>query len=463
MSGDDRPSRLIDLPWEVRRLIIVAVLRGGGRRTTPSFSRKLIEKRERLRNCFEEHLPEVTNLYVPRHKNRYLHGNGLRATNRQLRYETNLVMREELETGKLEVPFVLDVMVVKDIGVFLTWMSFPYRPMHIKKLTINLRIVRPGTSTVPDEWVEVARYHDDELYSRWENSPTRWNVVIMAVVLYAFGCFSVKPDPARPPIRNNQQPSAARKVPSKNVPSAGKQTVGNAKASSKPLSGRRPKPSKFAMLPNLADHQSDTLDAYILPSPSYIIDEMYIDFKECEYDVQSKPILPADKDSSREASRFYKAGCVQFGRDVFRDFNAADPDKDYEELEDERDLISEGKYACHQLQEALCNILWARRLPGMRRSAYGPYLDVLARSVGEVSCSPCRGTPINILERHPRVWIDKEYVVHTAQLDPEGYSKATTERNLVREMASDSPNEDLIDDLRLLQIRRSHGWVEEDD
>lgn len=66
-------------------------------------------------------------------------------------------------------------------------------------------------------------------------------------------------------------------------------------------------------------------------------------------------------------------------------------------------------------------------------------------------------------ERHPSEWIDAQYVIHTAQGDPEGYSKATTERNLVREMASEFPDEDLIDDLRLLQIRRSHGWVEEDD
>ena len=63
-------SRLIGLPWEVRRPIIVEVLQRG-RKSTPSFSRKFIESRVRVRNCFDEHLSDVTNFYVARHKNRY--------------------------------------------------------------------------------------------------------------------------------------------------------------------------------------------------------------------------------------------------------------------------------------------------------------------------------------------------------------------------------------------------------
>lgn len=131
MSTDHNPGRLTYLPWEVRRPIIIEVLRHQ-RKSTPVFSRKFIESRVRLRNCFDENFPETTNFYVARHKNRYLHGNALRATNRKLRYETNLLIQEELESGNLQLPFVLDIMVVKDIGVFPTWMSFPYRPAHIK-------------------------------------------------------------------------------------------------------------------------------------------------------------------------------------------------------------------------------------------------------------------------------------------------------------------------------------------
>lgn len=209
-AAERKPSRLIDLPWEVHRPIIVYALRYG-RKSVPSFNRKLIESRLRLRNCFDEHMPEVTNFYVPRYKNRYLHGNALRATNSQLRYETNLLIEEELKSGNINVPFVLDIMVVKDIGVFPTWMSFPYRPEHIKKMTVNVRIVRPGTSIVPNEWVEAATYQK-QIYSGCETSPTRWHGFIMAVVLYAFGYFTTKPDPALPLINHKNQPTTALSV-----------------------------------------------------------------------------------------------------------------------------------------------------------------------------------------------------------------------------------------------------------
>ncbi|KFG81934.1 hypothetical protein MANI_118259 [Metarhizium anisopliae] len=176
MSQYSKSSRLLDLPWELRRPIIVQVLRRG-RKSEPAFNRKLIESRVRLRNCFDDDFPKTTNLYVQRHKNRYLHGNALRTTNRQLRYETNLLIEEEIKSGNIEIPFVLDVMIVKDVGVFPTWMSFPYRPEHLKMLTINLRIVRPGTSVVPDEWIKVARYEEKE-YSRRDNSPANWNIIM---------------------------------------------------------------------------------------------------------------------------------------------------------------------------------------------------------------------------------------------------------------------------------------------
>lgn len=457
MTKDCKPSRLIALPWEVRRPIIVEVLRHQ-RKRTPIFSRKFIESRVRLRNCFDENFSQVTNFYVARHKNRYLHGNALRATNRQLRYETNLMIQEELESGNLDLPFILDVMVVKDIGVFPTWISFPYRPTHIKKLTINIRIVRPGDSIVPDEWVEVARYHDEDFYSQWKNSPTRWNVVVMAVLLYAFGCFSVKPDPAQPLIqRESQEPPAVE-----DATPAKKKTFKKAKASKSLPPAPKGKKGKYPILPSLVDHQSDTFNAYILPSPSYIIDELSIDFKGCEYDVQNNPIPPSKNDSSTKKSRFYKEGCLQFGREVFRDYNPNDPDKDYEELDDEQYLISQGKHACYQLEDSLCIMFWEWRYPGARYTAYGPYLEMLARSTGVVLYSPCRGADSILLERHPSCWIDNKYAC-IAWLDPKGYSKATIERVLAREMANASPDEDLIADLRLLQIRRAHGWVYEEE
>lgn len=68
MAKCQKPSRLLDLPWEVRRPIIIHVLQYG-RQKLPSLSRKLIESRVRLCNCFDENQPEITNFYVPRYKN----------------------------------------------------------------------------------------------------------------------------------------------------------------------------------------------------------------------------------------------------------------------------------------------------------------------------------------------------------------------------------------------------------
>ena len=73
-----------------------------------------------MRNCFDESFPELRNLYAPRHENRYLHGNAWRATNRQLRCETNTLIKEEINSTKSEIPFVVDIMIAKDVGLFPT-------------------------------------------------------------------------------------------------------------------------------------------------------------------------------------------------------------------------------------------------------------------------------------------------------------------------------------------------------
>ena len=163
------------------------------RKREPAFIPKLIQRRLRLRNCFSEEFPKITSIYVRRHQHQCMQGNSLRAASRQLRFETDLLIDEEIKSGKIDIPFVLDVMIVKEIGVFPTWISFPYKPQHLDKLTINLRIVQPGTSVVPTEWIEVARY--GEQYRSWFKSPLAWNI-IMVIAFYALGQFSMKPDTA---------------------------------------------------------------------------------------------------------------------------------------------------------------------------------------------------------------------------------------------------------------------------
>lgn len=98
--------------------------------------------------------------------------------------ETNIVFK----SGDVEIPFVPDVVLVKDISVFPTWMNFPYQPEYLKLLTLSIRIIQPGTAIVPDEWVNAARYDEAEY-----RGTDQWNI-LMDIRLYAFGCFSVKPD-----------------------------------------------------------------------------------------------------------------------------------------------------------------------------------------------------------------------------------------------------------------------------
>lgn len=428
-------SRLLNLPWEVRRPIIIDVLRCGCK-SEPAFNRNLIESRLRLRNCFDESFPEVTNLYVPRHKRQYLHGNALRATNRQLRRETNLLIEEEIKSGNIKIPFVLDVMIVKDVGVFPTWMSFPYQPEHVKMLTINLRIIRPGISIVPKEWIEVARYEKEE-YSLWAKSPAHWNI-IMAIILYAFGCFSVKPDPAHPGVkRNNNQPAIATTTSAKQ------------QATTQP-------PNPNAIQPNLVDHQSDILNAHLLPSPSYVTDKLFIDFKGPEYDVNNRPIPPKVQDSPKE-SRFYRDGHVQFSREVFTDYSSEWKDSD--QIEDEERLISRGRFACYQLEERLYEILCG---VGCSDSEYFSYLGMLARSVGELTCSGCEDDERQLLDRHPSFWDDLRYALNDKGETIEGrYTEAMIAQDLIEEM--DHGSSDVVEQLRTVQIRRSHGWVKDDD
>lgn len=436
MAETQTPSRLLDLPCELRRAIIIEVLRRG-RKSEPAFNRKLIESRVRLRNCFDESFPEVTNLYVGRHKNRYLHGNALQATNRQLRRETNLLIEEEIKSCNIEIPFILDVMIVKDVGVFPTWMSFPYRPEHLKMLTINLRIVRPGMSIVPNEWIEVARYEKEE-YSLWARSPAHWNI-IMAVVFYAFGCFSVKADPAQPGVkRNNQAPIATT----------------SAKQQDTQPSNPNAKELKLPIQPNFGDHQGDVLNAYLLSSASYVTDKVFIDFKHPEYDVNNQPIPPEVEDSPKE-SQFYREGYVQFSREVFRDYSSEWKDSD--QIEDEERLISQGKFACYQLEGRLREILCG---VGCSDSEYFFYLRMLARSVRELRCSGCGDRERQLVDRHPSFWADLRYALDYETIEGR-YTEAKIAQDLIEEI--DHGSSDVVENLHTIQIRRSHGWVKDDD
>ncbi len=137
-----------------------------------------------MRNCFDPQSPADTNLFLARTKDVLINGNALLATNRELRQDTLDVVDSAVRKCKVPVPYVLDIMVVPNVGVFPTWMSYPCRPDRIDQLQINVRVVRPDKGLVPRDWT----YPGD---SR-RRSTLSWNV-ITAILLYATGRLSLSP------------------------------------------------------------------------------------------------------------------------------------------------------------------------------------------------------------------------------------------------------------------------------
>lgn len=180
---------LLGLPLELRRAIILSVLKHR-RPKEPVLKQHVIEGRVRLQNCFDPNYPAETNIYVEKEQNARMHGNGLLRTCRLLRQDTLDLISDTLETGKVKIPFVLDIMLVQGIGFLPTWMSFPYPAKQIRKLRINVRIFRPGKGSVPLDWIRAAQYRENEY--GWCQSPFVWNLWVV-LVFYAIGRLSTSP------------------------------------------------------------------------------------------------------------------------------------------------------------------------------------------------------------------------------------------------------------------------------
>lgn len=450
-------SRLLDLSWELRRAILLRVL-DYSCIPTPIFDEALIRSRVRLRNCFDENFPEQTNFYVSRNKNQHLHEHGLLTTNHQLREETSQLI-EELKSTSIDASFVLDVMLVKDIGVFPSWVSFPYRPEHLKKLTVNIRIIRPGTSPIPNEWIELARYAEDKYY------PTIWHM-LMVITLYAFGCFSVKQDSHVPRIQNNRH-----------------LTVMERSASTKEGKVIDTQPTLFKsessdinMQSNLADHHSDVVDAYRLSSASWVTDDLHISFDRFEYDINNNSLClasecniimfqgrPSLSTTDSYDDQFYKAGYIQFGRDIFRRrgspltewIQTSDPDNAI----DARESISQGTFASYQLQDLLTEVIGAVASPRSYQLTHAPYLQILSHSVGVINHSGPMLLESPLMTREPTFWVcDAFDSVEDLQDGEWHYSDKFIERSLARETARD-PQGDEQWKWSILKSRKAHGWI----
>lgn len=451
MCSHDQTSSLLALPWELRSIICLEVLKH--RRTKqPIFDRKLVENRVRLRNCFDRSFPEDTNIYIRKPRCRYIHGRGLLETCQRLRRDVMLLINEQLKTGRIEIPFVLDVMFVKDVGIFPTWMSFPYRTKRILNLRLNVRIIRPKPDLIPLEWVEMGRHRRDD-WSKIHTEPTQWNLLTV-VSLYALGRLSFRPRSAEMPLEAGKGHGT--------TPIANK------------TQGKR------GMKGNIVNHKSPVVDAHLVPfeSTPYVVDDLQLDFHQLEYDAVGKVIMPTKEDDARkqklgefwfmssdaisprltdraEASQFYKDGYIQFGRNVFIDSSMMYQDS-MSDLEINASLAASGVLASYLLRGHFMN-----GFDPISFSDYGCtfalYFEVLANTVGAVALSSTKGNIHTILYKNTELWVRSWNWDH---LDPH---KGRIKRQIAEEEAKENPDPERLAQMRTACRRIALGWQAQHD
>ncbi|CEJ93881.1 hypothetical protein VHEMI09443 [[Torrubiella] hemipterigena] len=434
MVGIQPTTGILSLPWELRRQIILDILQC----SDPALP------------CFDEQF------ITSRNKYEYVRGQALRATNVQLRNETDQVI-EELKSGTCDMPFTLDVMLVRGIGVFPNWIHFPYRPTHLQKLTINIRIIRPWTTAVPEEWVEMARYQDKSC------SHTHWHI-FMAITMIAFGIFSIKQDPTLPRVDHYRELAVTERVVVNDK--APESNTSTPKATDRYSNTQR-------NFKNIEAFCSETFDAYRLSSASWVTDILFLNFCKLEYDEHNKPIpppadckglsiyrsVPKGVSESYQERRFYKPGYMQFGRDIFRDYSL-----DYmgiDEYDSYRESIVNGTFLSSQLEEAMANWILCVNYPDIYTSAEAIYLEILAFNVGAIHDTEDSNTLVD------RYWSNWTYEDQNWDVDfPDGqryYTKEVIERNLVRQLAHEPRDEEQILQCRILRARMENGWILESD
>lgn len=271
MAKHDQYVGLTSLPVELRRKIILEVLKST--RQPPTLSAETIKGRARLRNQFDQNYALHTNIYIEQQKIGYINANALLQTNRQLRHDTLALIDDTVKTGLADAPFVLDIMLVKGVGLLPTWLSFPYMPEHISQLQIELRIIRPEKVEIPPDWLSLAQVWDDnEVY---RSCPTVWNLYTV-FFLYALGCLSSSPRNAAP-----------RKI-------------------------------KLQKIKDNLEMVSDTrhVDAYVCTNAPYTVDNLLIHIHSFEYRANGEAITPYVADPW-PPSALVKDRCTPFLRTFF--------------------------------------------------------------------------------------------------------------------------------------------------
>ncbi|ATY67116.1 hypothetical protein A9K55_000474 [Cordyceps militaris] len=412
--AEDAPASLLSLLWEIRSVILLDVLTRSHRRGEPVFDNKLMRQRVHLGNCFDERNPKETNIYIEKPGIWPLarSARAFQATCRQLRDDVTLLINQTLKTGKTKAPFILDFMIVKDVGVFPTWLSFPYKTKRILSLRVNLRIIRPDPKAVPREWIKLARYPEN-LPRRWGelNTSTFWSFYA-ALALISLSRLRYKP--------------------------ADDETKGIESAAA---------PTN--------KHRISVVDAYLTPMEAtpYVVDRLHLDFKPTEYRPDGEPIVPSMEDESRNGP-FYKEGYVQFGHEVFHEKSGySDGFETYELNLEEK---AAGRVASGQLLKHVWECIG-------RISDYKDEEDelalsqyALANNVGEVTFSPPRGLPpvvdaAHMMSMNTDTWI--------SSYESEGdWRTMNISKAIANEEAREDPAQGYLALLRLAKRRRALGW-----
>ena len=158
-------ARLLELPREIREQILREVI-VSERRSPASIAE--CGNRVPLPNHIDETLPDITSIYIEDGPLRFPK-DALLATCRQLRSETEELLKL---IGPDKLPYTLDVMLVDQVGIFPTWLSFPAMPTRIELLRIRVRLF-DKPENFSREWEECID-EDDEL--------TWWNLIVLFTV-----------------------------------------------------------------------------------------------------------------------------------------------------------------------------------------------------------------------------------------------------------------------------------------
>ena len=347
---------LLGLPLELRRQIILEVLRHRQHQKPPVLKQRVVADRVRLRNRFDPNYPAETNIYIKKGQSIIINGNALLHTNRQMRRDTQDLIEDTLETGKVAIPFVLDLMIVKDVGILPTWMSFPYVPKKMKTLRINMRIFRPKKGLFPPDWIPVAQYRRED-YDIHE-TPCAWNLYVV-LLFYAMGRLS---------------------------------TSSEAILTADPVQ-RRLSPEELN-----AESKTGSMDVYLSAIAPYSVDQLLIHINEFEHSPDGREICEYDDDTESQ-SIFYKKGYFRFGRSIFIDPCEEDWETPYAQI------MREGKRASAELFYGLMDAFeyipsWFRTMRSWdfdEEQTLQIYFDVAAKYIGTIRHTPYKDAESYVL------------------------------------------------------------------